>query len=76
MHLGVVNAECLDFDYDMARQGFGLRQVLVDQAVRSAEFLDNNGTHDDSPEDGQQFLPTTAELRQRAAWSHIPVVTN
>src|SRR5258708_7610201 len=59
VHFGVVDAERLDFDDDMTGQGLRLRQVLVDQAVRSTEFLDDNGTDHESPEDRQQALSTT-----------------
>src|SRR5262245_30425500 len=47
MHLGVVDAEGLDMDDHMAILGLRLRNILVDKAVRTAEFLDNDGAHDD-----------------------------
>src|SRR5262249_23719999 len=50
MHFGVVEAERLDLDDDMTGQRLGLRQVLVEQAVRSTELPDDDGTHRDSPE--------------------------
>jgi hypothetical protein len=50
VQFGVVEAERLDFDDDLTGQRLGLRQVLVDQAIRSTESLDDNGTHHDAPE--------------------------
>jgi hypothetical protein len=49
VHLGVVDAKGFDPDNDVAGHGLGLGDVLVDEAVLAAEFLENDGTHDDSP---------------------------
>src|SRR5262249_29126751 len=45
VHLGMVETECLDLNDDVA--GLRLRrwQLCVDEAVRAAEFLDDDGTH-------------------------------
>jgi hypothetical protein len=45
----VVDPERLDLDDHMASLGLGLRDVLVDEAVQPAEFLENDSTHDNSP---------------------------
>jgi hypothetical protein len=50
VHLGVVDAKRLDFDDDVPRFGLGLRNVLVNQAVEAAEFLQYDRAHDDSPD--------------------------
>jgi hypothetical protein len=39
VHLGVIDAERLDFDHDLASHGLGIRQIRVHQAVRAAELL-------------------------------------
>src|SRR5262249_35101636 len=49
MQLGMVDPERLDLDDDMAGLGLRLRNVLVNQAVKPTEFLENDGAHDDSP---------------------------
>src|SRR5262249_46485062 len=49
MHLGVIDAECHDFDDDMTGLGLGFWKLRVDETVRPAEFLDDDGTHDISP---------------------------
>jgi hypothetical protein len=41
----VIDAECLDLDEHVARLGFGLRNVSVDEIVQTAEFFENDGTH-------------------------------
>src|SRR5262249_25097367 len=45
VHLGVVETEGLDLDDDVAKLGLRLWQLGVDEAVRTAEFLDDDGTH-------------------------------
>jgi hypothetical protein len=45
MHFGVVDPERPDFDDDMTGHRLRLRQLLVDEAVRSAESLDDDGAH-------------------------------
>jgi hypothetical protein len=47
----MVKPERLDLDDHMAGLGLRLRNILVNQAVEPAEFLENDGTHDDSPFD-------------------------
>ena len=49
MHLGVVDAKRLDFDDDVPRFGLGLRNVLVNQAIEAAEFLQHDRAHANSP---------------------------
>ena len=39
VHLGVIDAERLDLDNDVASHGLRLRQIRVHQAVRAAELL-------------------------------------
>ena len=48
VHLGVIEAERLDLDDDVA--GFRLRlgNILVNEAVEPSELLDHDGTHVDS----------------------------
>ena len=46
VQLGVVDAERLDLDDHVAVLGFRLRDLLVDEAVRPAEFFQNDGAHD------------------------------
>ena len=45
VQLGVVDAERLDLDDHVAGLGLRLRQFLVDEAVESAELLENDGAH-------------------------------
>ena len=45
VHLGVVDAERLDLDDDMAGLRLRLGDVLVNEAVEPAELLDDDGTH-------------------------------
>ncbi len=45
MHLGAVDAECLDLDDDVARLGLGLGDLFVVQAVESPELLDDDRVH-------------------------------
>nr|WP_218034291.1 hypothetical protein [Acrocarpospora corrugata] len=47
VHLGVVEAERLDLDDDLTGQGLGFRQFPIDKALRPAELLDHDRTHDD-----------------------------
>ena len=47
VHLGVVDAERLDLDNYMTCLGLRCWDVLVDQAVKAAEFLENDSTHDE-----------------------------
>jgi hypothetical protein len=39
MHLGMVDAERLDFDDDVTRLGLGVRDFLVNEAVETSKFL-------------------------------------
>ena len=45
VHFGVVDPKRLDFDHHLTGDGLRLGQLLVDEAFRSAKFLDNDGTH-------------------------------
>jgi len=45
VHLGVVDTECLDLDDDLPGDGLRLWQLLVDEAVRPAELLDDDRAH-------------------------------
>src|SRR5262249_32796174 len=51
MQLRVVQSKRLDLDEHMSGLGLGLGNVLVDQAVESPEFLQNDRTHHSSPFD-------------------------
>src|SRR5260221_9774868 len=46
MQLGMVDAEGLDLNDHMAGLGLRLGNVLVNQAVEAAEFLQNDRAHD------------------------------
>ena len=50
VHFGVVDAERLHLDDDMAGLGLGIGNVLVDQAVEASELLQDDGTHGGSPD--------------------------
>src|SRR5262249_41828084 len=49
VQLGMIETECLDFDDDLAGQGFRLRQIRIDQALGAAELLQDDRTHGRSP---------------------------
>src|SRR5262249_54789 len=46
VQLGMVDAERLDLDHDVARLGLRLGDIGVDQAVETAELLQDDGAHD------------------------------
>src|SRR5262249_55589441 len=51
VELRMIKPERLDLDDDMTRSRLGLGNVLVDQAVEPAEFLEDDGLHGYSPGD-------------------------
>ena len=53
VHLGVIDAERLDFNHDMASHRLRLRQIRIDQAVEAAELFYDDRTHSGSPVRGQ-----------------------